>query len=43
VIHCFELFRAQLRRPALVVIDNAPMHTSEDFEVTAQRGDERLW
>jgi transposase len=31
VIHCFNLFRQQLRRPAMVVVDNAPIHTSEDF------------
>jgi transposase len=32
VIHCFDLFRARQTKPALVVIDNAPIHTSEDFE-----------
>lgn len=31
VIHCFNLFREQLERPAVVVVDNAPIHTSEDF------------
>lgn len=31
VIHCFTLFRHQLQRPAVVVVDNAPIHTSEDF------------
>ena len=31
VIHCFNLFRQQLQRPAVVVVDNAPIHTSEDF------------
>lgn len=31
VIHCFNLFRRQLERPAVVVVDNAPIHTSEDF------------
>ena len=32
VIHCFNLFQARLSRPARVVVDNAPIHTSEDFE-----------
>jgi|SRR5712691_261314 transposase len=41
VIHCFDLFRAQLRRPALVVIDNAPIHTSEDFEEQIERWQKR--
>jgi transposase len=31
VIHCFNLFRQQLERPAVVVVDNAPLHTSNDF------------
>ena len=31
VIHCFNLFRQQLERPAVVVVDNAPIHTSDDF------------
>lgn len=31
VIHCFTLFRQQLHRPAVVVIDNAPIHTSDAF------------
>jgi transposase len=31
VIHCFNLFHEQLKRPAVVVVDNAPIHTSEDF------------
>lgn len=31
VIHCFKLFRQRLERPAVVVVDNAPIHTSEDF------------
>jgi transposase len=31
VIHCFNLFRQQLHRPAVVGVDNAPIHTSEDF------------
>jgi transposase len=32
VIHCFDLFHHQQQRPALVIVDNAPIHTSEDFE-----------
>jgi transposase len=32
VTHCFDLFTQQLVRPALVVIDNAPIHTSDEFE-----------
>jgi transposase len=32
VIHCFDLFHQHQRKPALVVVDNAPIHTSEDFE-----------
>jgi transposase len=31
VIHCFNLFQQRLERPAVVVVDNAPIHTSEDF------------
>jgi len=32
VIHCFNLFRQRQKKPALVVMDNAPIHTSEDFD-----------
>lgn len=32
VIHCFDLFSKRRRKPALVVIDNAPIHTSDDFQ-----------
>jgi transposase len=32
VIHCFDLFRQHPQKPALGVVDNAPIHTSEDFE-----------
>jgi transposase len=38
VIHCFNLFQQRLERPAVVVVDNAPIHTSEDF---AEQ--QRLW
>jgi transposase len=37
VIHCFELFHRRQQKPALVVIDNAPIHTSEDFEDELER------
>ena len=32
VIGCFDLFSQQLERPAIVVVDQAPIHTSEEFE-----------
>jgi hypothetical protein len=32
VIHCFDLFRQQQQKPAWVVVENAPIHTSADFE-----------
>ena len=32
VTHCFDLFSQRLKRPALVLVDNAPIHTSEEFE-----------
>jgi transposase len=37
VIPCFDLFRQQQQNPALVVVDNAPIHTSEDFEDELER------
>jgi transposase len=37
VIHCFDLFRQRQQKPALVVVDNAPIHTSEDFEEELER------
>jgi transposase len=37
VIHCFNLFLQQLERPAVVVVDNAPIHTSEDFTEQQRR------
>jgi transposase len=37
VIHCFELFHQQQQKPAVVVVDNAPIHTSEDFEEELER------
>jgi transposase len=37
VIHCFDLFRQHQQKPALVVVDNAPIHTSEAFEEELDR------
>jgi transposase len=37
VSHCFDLFRHHQQKPALVVVDNAPIHTSEDFEEELER------
>lgn len=37
VIHCFDLFHQQQQKPAVVVVDNAPIHTSEDFEEELER------
>jgi transposase len=37
VIHCFDLFHACPQKPALVVVDNAPIHTSEDVEEQLDR------
>jgi transposase len=37
VIHCFDLFAQRRPRPAVVIIDNAPMHTSEEFEEEIER------
>lgn len=31
VIHCFEAYCAQLSKPCLIVLDNAPMHRSAAF------------
>jgi transposase len=37
VIHCFDLFHRQQQKPALVIIDNAPIPTSEDFAEELER------
>lgn len=37
VTGCFDIFSQRLERPALVLIDNAPIHTSEEFEVEIER------
>lgn len=41
VTHCFDLFAERLVRPALVVIDNAPIHTSDEFEEQIELWEER--
>jgi transposase len=37
VVHCFDLFSQRRRKAALVVIDNAPIHTSDEFEEELER------
>jgi transposase len=37
VIHCFDLFNNLRQKPALVIIDNAPIHTSDEFEEELER------
>ena len=37
VVHCFDLFHQHQQRPAVVVVDNAPIHTSDDFEEELER------
>lgn len=37
VTGCFDLFSQRLERPALVLVDNAPMHTSDEFEEEIER------
>jgi hypothetical protein len=37
VIHCFGLFNRSRKKPALVIIDNAPIHTSDEFEEESER------
>ncbi len=32
VLECLDLFSRQIKKPAIVVIDNAPIHSSEEFE-----------
>jgi len=40
VIHCFDLFNQCRKKPALIVIDNAPIHTSDEFEEEIERWEE---
>jgi len=40
VIHCFDLFNGRRKKPALVVIDNAPIHSSDEFEEEVERWEE---
>jgi transposase len=37
VIQCFALCHRQQQKPAVVVVDNAPIHTSEDCEEERER------
>jgi transposase len=37
VIPCFDLFHQHQQSPAVVVVANAPIHTSEDFEAELER------
>lgn len=37
VIHCFDLFIKTLVRPALVILDNASIHTSTEFKEQLER------
>lgn len=32
VVHCFNLFNAAKERPTLIILDNAPIHTCDEFE-----------
>ena len=41
LIHCFDLFSQRLEKPALVVIDQAPIHTSDEFEDQLELWQER--
>jgi len=40
VIHCVDLFNRRRKKPALVVIDNAPIHSSDEFEEEVERWEE---
>jgi hypothetical protein len=40
VIHCFDLFNRRRKKAALVVVDNAPIHTSDEFEEEVERWEE---
>jgi len=37
VTGCFDLFSQRLERPALVLVDNAPIHTSNEFGEEIER------
>ena len=32
IVHCIDLVAARLRRKSVIVVDNAPMHTSQEFD-----------
>lgn len=40
VIHCFDAYCAQLTKPCVIVIDNAPMHRSAAFEAKLKEWEE---
>ncbi len=40
VIHCFDAYCAQLTKPCVIVIDNAPMHRSAAFEARIKQWQE---
>lgn len=40
VIHCFDAYCAQLTKPCVIVIDNAPMHRSSAFEAKLKEWEE---
>lgn len=40
VIHCFDAYCAQLTKPCVIVIDNAPMHRSNAFEARRKEWEE---
>ncbi len=40
VTHCFDLFSKLRKKPALVIIDQAPIHTSDEFEEEIERWEE---
>lgn len=41
VIECLDLFSQQLERPALVILDNGPVHTSDEFADQLERWEEQ--
>lgn len=32
IVHCIDLIASMLRRKSVIVVDNAPMHTSQEFD-----------
>lgn len=37
VVQCFDWFCQRRRNPALIVVDNAPIHTSDEFQEACER------